>query len=824
MDYLEITLNKIKNKRNLDDSFFLPTYGKLIKGEDLTEEEKFYILKVALFFLNSKEESVERFGYRIILRYSNQFRDYQPLHDVALSREYIPIAKFAENKYLRPDGNSERFSDLYVISFQENFKIEGDTENIYRSKGQMVLNRFSAIDEDIAVIAPTSYGKSEMLIKKIPDYIGKKICIIVPSKALLAQTKRLLLKSPRVKEGFKKIITHPDMFKESDNSFLAVLTQERLLRLLQRNKELSLDLVLIDEAHNILEDTDRAHLLAQVLLILQKRNSDFIANFFTPFLADIKSLSIVNHNTDIIGKPVTEFMKIEKFFTYDVEKAELNLYDQFLDKYFPINCPNFANDIDFIINNKSTKNIVYLNRPVTVEEFALKIAERAEPITLTPEIEKIIESISGFIHEEYNLIKCLKKGVLYHHGGIPDIIRLYIENIYSKYSEFNFIITTSTLLEGVNIPADKIFLLSPKKGMDYLSPAQFKNLIGRVCRFKEVFNYEKGDLRMLEPEIYVVNGSYAPKNFALLSFYKNRVNARLVIEDEVENPLLENSTKKEKTESVLEYLENMEPGSSGLEDVLSPTSIIGQLCFINNVHDFSIIENESKLVTNLNYYTELHHPEINSAEALIGAITNIFFEGITLSDKSESLTRIKEHQEARNFYSMFIGWRTKGSPYPLMIGSFLKYWQKNQSEGKTLVYIGSKWGELTGGGGYQKLYVNMVEKNEVQRINLAIAKIKEEQEFVDFNILKYLEILKELSLVESSFYDQVKYGTSNVYVICLLKNGFSMELSKMLVDKYSEFLEFDLEQDYVHYDELLVSAMSTNKENEVLMFEIDSNL
>jgi hypothetical protein len=46
----------------------------------------------------------------------------------------------------------------------------------------------------------------------------------------------------------------------------------------------------------------------------------------------------------------------------------------------------------------------------------------------------------------------------------------------------------------------------------------------------------------------------------------------------------------------------------------------------------------------------------------------------------------------------------------------------------------------------------------------------------------------------------------------------------MLVDKYSEFLEFDLEQDYVHYDESLVSAMSSNKENEVLMFEIDSNL
>lgn len=824
MENLDITLNKIRHKGNLDDSLFLIVYLKLIKGEDLSEGEKFYILTVAVYFLNSKDENVERLGYRIILRYSNQFRDYQPLHDVALSREYIPVAKFIETKYLEVDNAAESFSNLYITAYQENFKIEGDGKNVYRSKGQMVLNKFSSIDEDIAVIAPTSYGKSEMLIKKIPAHIGKKICIIVPSKALLAQTKRMLLKSSSIREGFRKIITHPDMFRPEETSFLAVLTQERMLRLLQKNKGLSIDLVLIDEAHNLLEDNGRSHLLAQVLLILQNRNSDFLSNFFTPFLADIDNLSITNHRTEIKGKPINEFMKIEKFFAFDLEQNAFYLYDQFLDKYFSLESPHFEREVDFILYHKAKKNIVYLNRPLTVESFALQIAQAAQAPILIADIQKIIDSISDFIHPEYNLIKCIKKGVLFHHGGIPDIIRLYVEDIFSRYPGFNFIITSSTLLEGVNIPAEKIFLLTPKKGDGYLSPSQFKNLIGRVCRFKEVFNPETGDLRLLEPEIYMINGEYAPKNFALLSFYGTRVNSRVVIKDEVENPLLDNSINKDRAEKVFEYLENMEHGSSGLTDVTPPTSEIGLLCFTNNIHDFNILENEPTIVRNLNYYRDLQYPEINSADGLISAIVRIFFEGVNLNSESQSLMRIKEHEEARNFYSMFIGWRSKGSPYPMMIASFLKYWKKNEEDGESLVYIGPKWGDTTDGGGYQKLYVNMSEKDEIQRINLAIAKIKEEQEFVDFNILKYMEILFELSLMDGTFYDQVKYGTSNKNIICMLKNGFSMELAKLLLEKYFGSLEFDLEQDYVHFDISLIDAMREGQENEILIFEAESNL
>lgn len=87
-------------------------------------------------------------------------------------------------------------------------------------------------------------------------------------------------------------------------------------------------------------------------------------------------------------------------------------------------------------------------------------------------------------YPEYNLLKCIKNGVVYHHGGMPEVIRLYVENIFTKVPELQFIVTNSTLLEGVNIPAEKMFLLTTAIGNRNLRKSEFKNLIGRICTYK----------------------------------------------------------------------------------------------------------------------------------------------------------------------------------------------------------------------------------------------------------------------------------------------------------------------------------------------------
>jgi hypothetical protein len=159
-----------------------------------------------------------------------------------------------------------------------------------------------------------------------------------------------------------------------------------------------------------------------------------------------------------------------------------------------------------------------------------------------------------------------------------------------------------------------------------------------------------------------------------------------------------------------------------------------------------------------------------------------------------------------------------------MINRFLFYWKRKESEAESIIFIGNKWGEIPRGSGHKLLYVDISKKNDTERINLAIAKIKEEQEFIDFNILNYAEILNDLNLIDPDFYDQVKYGTSDKNIICMLKNGFSMELSKFLLTNYADKIKIDTENDIVEYDLSLIELMRENKDNDLLIFEAEVNL
>ena len=63
-----------------------------------------------------------------------------------------------------------------------------------------------------------------------------------------------------------------------------MLTQERLLRLLKMQPELYFDFIVIDEAHGLLNDDTRSRLLAEVILILEKRNPEVALKIFDSFL------------------------------------------------------------------------------------------------------------------------------------------------------------------------------------------------------------------------------------------------------------------------------------------------------------------------------------------------------------------------------------------------------------------------------------------------------------------------------------------------------------------------------------------------------------
>ena len=51
--------------------------------------------------------------------------------------------------------------------------------------------------------------------------------------------------------------------------------------------------------------------------------------------------------------------------------------------------------------------------------------------------------------------------------------------------------------------------------------------------------------------------------------------------------------------------------------------------------------------------------------------------------------------------------------------------------------------------------------------------------------MKYVDMLFELGLITERIQLKIKYGTANVSVICLLRNGFSPDLAHMVLEEYS---------------------------------------
>ncbi|CAC9481368.1 Helicase conserved C-terminal domain protein [uncultured Gammaproteobacteria bacterium] len=816
----KIKLKKLQLTRSVHNTKFFAAYKKLINNshQEITENEKFILLKFAVIFLNYGEKELEKFGYRIILSYSNLFNDYVPLYDISINKNYIPVAKFIEDNYLNSEEFEQSFNKLLMSSYKENFKHVRNEKKIYFSAGQKRLHEFSKKTDNFIIVAPTSYGKSELIIHKIEDNLDKNVCVIVPTKSLLAQTRKNLIKNSNIRRSQNKIITHPDMLNNILKKFIAVLTQERLLRLLQKHTNLTFDIVLIDEAHNLIENDSRDILTIQDLKILKKRNTNIKFYYFTPFLISPENLKIFP-NEELLVDKIHEFIKVEKYFVFDLTSSKkfLKIYDQFINDFINIkSMTEIDNSFEFINKYAANKNIIYLNKPKDIEEFSTSIQN---PIEISEEIQKVQESLKGFLHKDYNLIKTIKNGVVYHHGGMPENVRLYVESSFSKIKEIKYIVTTSTLLQGVNIPAEKIFLLDTKKGRQYLNAAQFKNLSGRICRFSEVFDKNLGGLTLLEPEIYIIKSPFSNRRADIEKFLQKRVKDNEIILDEISNPLIKqnlselNEDEKKIVKEAEEYQENIEEGSSGLVNFRVVSAEIAKACFKNNIHDFDIFENEGQLEKN--YQNSKDMKPVENSNNLISLITKIFLWEIKLKERYASFSRLKMNKE-QMFYSMFLEWRSSGTSYNEMINQFIRYWNKKDN---SYIYVGTKWGEITSPYNDRVLnsYIDLSEKTLSQKVNIAILRIKEEQDFVDYKLMPYVEILNDLTLIESKFYDKIKYGTSDLDIIKMLKEGFSIELAKIVKSNYLEYIDL---LDSLRVNDDIINKMKENNENEILIFEI----
>lgn len=808
----DLTLVKIRNTN------FALLYDRFIVGEKLSQKQYEILLAIAICFTNADDTKVQQLGYRIVVEYCNQTNDYIPLYEIAINKGLYPVSKFIEQNYI--ENSRRNFFTEWNDAFTEQY-VYGD---VCRSEQQNLLVHFfeTKKDDTISVIAPTSYGKSELILSAVKEYAGRKICVLTSTKALLIQTKKRVQQIS--KAIFPKIVVHPEMYNPSDSSCLAVLTQERLLRIFKKDSLLSFDCIIVDEAHEMLDDDSRSRTLANVIIVAQKRNPKVAFKFLTPFLVDSTNLKARYTTYNIEGFKVSEYIKTEKYFLYDLRNhTGLKLYDQFLNKYLPIsdnrNC-GFEEDV--VKAYSAGKNIIYLNKPMDIEKFALALAD-VLPEVDSELIQTACDNISEYLQPQYNLLICLRKGIIYHHGSVPDAIRIYIEDLYKKDDAVRYVVTSSTLLSGINLPAERMFILDNKRGRSNLSHDSFKNLVGRVCRFSEIFNGENGNLYRLEPQIYLVFGKYFAQNANCESFLRNVAKVEQNYKDVVENVLLSEAKiiadNEEKLRQASEFIENYENGVVENYQERYTSTVAGKACIMNGITEFDVFEHEATIQQQVDAYKG-KRLKISDSNTLLETINELFIQHVS-DNGAESLKRL-DNNEARKFYSMMFEWRVKNKSYAEMINLFVGYWhQLYKKDRNVMVYVG-KWGDVKRNGSNVARYTKFVGKNRTQVVNLAIVRIKEEQDFIDNTLVKYVEVLHDLDLIEEGFYAQIKYGTDNERTICLIKNGLSLSSAVLLIKKYGDHLQIDIQASTVVYGENLVAEMIKAKENQIQIYEVQS--
>ena len=801
--------------RILNNTNFSNAYEEFLLEKDMNRSKYIAILSIATLFINSSNENVRKLGYRIIVIYCNRVKDYKPLYDISVNSGIIPVSQFIEDKLVL-DKEKNFFTEINA-AYSKNFVVN----NIFCSLQQKELVDFynDNRNDSLSVVAPTSYGKTDLILHTVKNNADKNICIITPTKSLLAQTKARIVQADKLKR--EKIITHPEMYNGNEDRLVAVMTQERLLRLLQKVKNVSFDYVIIDEAHNLLHDDGRNILLASVILVLEKRNPDTVFKFLTPFLCDANNIKVRYAGYSLKTYKVDEYIKTEKLYVAelrDTHAKEFCLYDQFINKFYKIDELTTTSEWNFVNEHSGLKNIIYFNKPKDIESFVqIMISERQE--ILDEKIFEACKNIAEYVHPNYRLIECVKRGVIYHHGAVPEPIRMYVERLYAELKDIKYVVTSSTLLEGVNLPADKMFIMDNKKGQSNLSPSDFKNLIGRVCRFSQIFDRDTGSLTKLEPEIYLVVGRNFSVNANAKKFIQDSMYVEKKTNDELKNVLLEKTTinqdNKDKLENAQEFIENYEGDIVQDYSLRKVKTEAGKICFMNNITEFDIFCHEENIEIVSKKIKEKGRL-IDNTNLLFDILNSMFFSIITDDNNIKRFA----HEETGRFYKMFLDWRISNTSFNQMISSFMRYWKsliKDKDKDK-LVFVG-RWGD-TVRDGVKPLWTDISKKTEEQLINLAIVRIKEEQDFLDNVLLKYIEVLNDLELLEESLYLRIKYGTDDKKIITCTRNGISLSLAKQIVENYMDYVEIDVLNDTVSFREGIVEAMRQACENEIMVCEL----
>ncbi len=726
-----------------------------------------------------------------------------PAIDFYLGSVLSSTGNFRGMTLATPNHQHGSLMDQFYNEFSKDYmSIPAAPESQFFRSQKAVYDRLN--DSYFSYSGPTSMGKSFIMRMFIKEQVLKGVrsnfTILVPTKALINEVSSSIindLKEMLAEYNYKIVTSAGALALKGDHNFIFVLTPERLLYLLISNPSIDIDYLFIDEAHKISSKDSRSPFYYKVVDMLNQRKRKPHMIFASPNIPNpeiyLKLISYTNSLSE--QKLTTTFTPVSqmKYFV-DFIAGEIQLFNNYsgeFTKFAPLNENiTFYELISHFGNN--AQNIVYCNSIAKAVRYACEFAE-GKPKRDEEELLTLAKDIMNEVHGDYYLADIISRGVAYHIGYLPSAIRMRIEELYRK-GLIHTIFSTSTLVEGVNLPADNLFITHYKNGRPEMNVVDFKNLVGRVGRieynlFGNVFLVRLEESVKAEKFIKLVKEEVPEQQLSLVTQLKPAEKKRIV------DSLLEGNIEFHKENQSYDHYALMRKFAI----ILLRDLTNGNHSLV--IKEFAPFLDENTVSTIVEAFKDKAgkpDDDINISLDQVHNLTSAIAKGLKYPDLNE---------KGNIDYSKLMGFLEelcKVFKWEIYEKQTLGHVSKQGNHGLLRWYavILSQW--MTGTGlcfiisealkykrerpesGVKDYSYNYVDYNDtLEHRNIVISEtLKVIEHVILFSIsnyfLRFSSEYKRFHNVESfqnDWYEYVEYGTTNPLSITLQRNGFSRETS-----------------------------------------------
>jgi hypothetical protein len=295
--------------------------------------------------------------------------------------------------------------------------------------------------------------------------------IIVPTIALMDETRRRLYKKFSRDYG---IITAPDAPLEERN--ILIFPQERAFGYVKRLKKI--DLLVIDEFYkaSVTHDKERSPSLIKAIIQLSRRSEQ--RYYLAP---NIKKLS------DNVFTRDMEFLELLDFNTVFLEKHELY-------REIGKDIEKKSEALLSIISPRTDKTLVYAGTYAEIKKISALVIGRMGKVDRL-HANHFANWLRTNYQQDWSMADLAERGVGVHNGRMHRCLSQLQVRLFEHEKGFDSIVSTSSIIEGVNTSAQNVVIWKSKLGSTNLKDFTYKNIIGRGGR---MFKHFVGHIFLLD--------------------------------------------------------------------------------------------------------------------------------------------------------------------------------------------------------------------------------------------------------------------------------------------------------------------------------------